>query len=326
MSAQEDYIIATIIQNFLGSPKNESGGESRVQWEYNCPSQKCRADHNKYNLSYNSKNHIFKCWKCKYSGFISRLVSDYGSKEDLRRLRLLLPDYKHTNFNIFRKPEIDHNLLTCSLPEGYMPLNSERKSRLYELARNYVINVRKISENQIDKLNIGYTENGPRKYRIIIPSYNSVGKINYYEARTYLEGVKPNYFGPESPNKEDIIFNEKFINWDLPVYLVEGVFDAIRIPNAIPMLGKTPSPLLINKLLKQNAKVIICLDSDALKDGIDIYKQLTSLGLDVYFVDLKGKKDISKIFEDDGQTAVVDVLKTARKLDASYEFVKLLNE
>lgn len=326
MANQEDYIIATVLQNFLGNPKYTTGGESRTQWEFNCPSPQCKKDVDKYNLSYHTKNHIFKCWKCHYSGFVYKLVDEYGSKEDLKRLKMLLPKYKTGSFNIFRKPEINYDLITCTLPEGYMPLNSERSSKLYEMARNYVVNVRKINESQIDRLNIGYTESGPRRYRIIIPSYNASGKLNYYEARTYLEGIKPNYFGPDAPDKEDIIFNEKFVNWDLTIYLTEGVFDAIRIPNAIPMLGKSPSPLLVSKLLKHKCKVIICLDADALKDGIDIYKQLTSLGLDVYFVDLKGKKDISKIYEDDGQQAVVDVLKTARKLDFTYEFLRLLNE
>jgi hypothetical protein len=56
------------------------------------------------------------------------------------------------------------------------------------------------------------------------------------------------------------------------------------------------------------------------------YDQLTSLGLDVYFIDLTSKKDISKLFEDDGQTAVTALLKTAKKLDITYRLTKILNE
>lgn len=339
----EDILVVNIIENFLGSPRNNKDAEKRTQWEFNCPSKTCRPDQNKFNLTYQSHRKIFNCWKCKYRGIIFGLVKDYGSKEDIKRLKLILPEYSNQPFNIFRKPIVDYNLITCDLPEGYMPLNKERPSTLYKLALDYVINERKISVSQIDKYKIGYTETGPRKFRIILPSFNSNNRINYFEARAYLKGSKMPYFKPDSPkttakgtlpaslscpgpDKEDIIFNEKFINWDLPVYLVEGVFDALRIPNSIPMLGKVPSELLLNKLIKNKCTVIVCLDSDAIKDGINIYKTLYSLGLNVFFIDLKGKKDISKIYEDHGQEGIDKLLKTVCKVDTIFEINKILNE
>lgn len=326
MDGQENYLIVNIIQNFLGNPRFTTGAETRVQWEFNCPSKTCRHDQSKFNLAYQSKEKIFKCWKCKYSGYIHRLVGDYGSPEDKKRLKLILPEYKSHTFNVFRKPEIDYDLVSCELPEGYMPLNQERKSKLYKLAYEYVTKERKITPAQIDKLKIGYTETGSRKFRIILPSRNALGKMNYYEARAYLKDSKRTYMKPDSPDKQDIIYNEYFINWDLPVYLVEGAFDAIRIPNAIPVLGKIPSPLLINKLLQNNCTVIVCLDADAFRDGVDIYKKLVSLGLNVFFVDLKGKKDISKVYEDGGQEKLNELLNSARKIDEMFELKKIINE
>jgi DNA primase len=207
-----------------------------------------------------------------------------------------------------------------------MPLNSERHSNLYKKALDYVMNTRKITQTQIDKFKIGYTETGPRKFRIILPSFNSFGRMNYFEARSYLDNPKIPYWKPDFPHAHDIIFNEHLINWDLPVYLVEGVFDALRIPNAIAMLGKKPAELLLNKLIKNNATVVVCLDADAFKDGLDIYKRLSSLGLNVFFIDLKGRKDISKIFEEDGQEKLNEVLRTACRVDAMFEINKLLNE
>lgn len=323
---QDDYLVVNIIENFLGSPKTNKDAEIRTQWEFNCPSKTCRQDHNKFNLTYKSSKKIFNCWKCKYRGIVFRLVRDYGSKDDLVRLKLVLPEYNMQSFNVFKKPEIDYDLVVCDLPAGYLPLNRERQSSLYKLAFNYLTKKRKVSTAQIDKYKIGYTEVGPRKYRIILPSFNYSGKINYFEARAYLDGSKMPYYKPDFPEKQDIIFNEKFINWDLPVYLVEGVFDSLRIQNSIPMLGKIPSELLLNKLLKNKSTVIICLDSDALKDGIDIYKMLYSLGLNVFFVDLKGKKDISKIYEDDGQEELNKLLRTTCRVDEMFEINKLLNE
>ena len=323
---QDDYLVVNIIENFLGPPKSNKDAETKTQWEFNCPSKICRPDYGKFNLTYQSNRKIFNCWKCKYRGIVSRLIRDYGSKDDIKRLKLVLPEYSKQSFNVFKKPEINYDFVSCELPLGYLPLNRERQSGLYKSALDYVLNERKISVAQIDKYKIGYTEIGPRKFRIIFPSFNVFGKINYFEARSYMKKSKMPYYKPDFPNKQDIIFNEKFINWDLPVYLVEGVFDALRIPNSIPMLGKVPSELLLNKLLKNNATVIICIDSDAFRDGIDIYKTLYSLGLNVFFIDLKGKKDISKIFEDGGQEEISKLLKTMCRVDTMFEINKLLNE
>lgn len=327
MSSQTDnLLVVNILKSFLGDPKNSKNAESKTQWEFNCPSPKCKKDNNKFNLAYKSDNYIFKCWKCGYSGFVYRLVEDYGNKDDYSRLELILPRRKAQNFNVFKKPEINYDLITCDLPEGYMPLSVERDSRLYKMALEYVTQIRKISVQQIDKYKIGYTESGPRKYRIILPSLNALGKINYYEARSYMLNPKIPYYKPDSPDVEDIIYNEYFINWDLPVYLVEGVFDSYRIPNAIPLLGKSMTPLILKKILQHNCKVIICLDNDAFSDSLDIYNKLNSLGIDVYFIDLKGKKDISKIFEDEGQTAIAELLKTATKMDTTFQISKILNQ
>jgi hypothetical protein len=59
---------------------------------------------------------------------------------------------------------------------------------------------------------------------------------------------------------------------------------------------------------------------------VEYYDQLMSLGLDVYFIDLTNKKDISKLFEDEGQLAVTALLKTAKRLDITYRLTKILNE
>ena len=90
------------------------------------------------------------------------------------------------------------------------------------------------------------------------------------------------------------------------------------------MLGKTPSWLLISELVKYNATVIICLDEDAFKDGYEIYENLNSLGLDVYFVDLKGLGDVSYQFEQNGQQAIVSLLKSRKKIDFIYQINRIL--
>ncbi len=314
------------MENFLGSPKGFRNNENKSQWEFNCPTKTCKHDQDKFNLAYNSTNFIFKCWKCKYSGFVGNLISEFGKESDQQRFKLLMPSYTNKNINIFRKPEINYDLITCELPDGYLPLNYTRDTALYKLAYEYATVVRKITPQQIDKYKIGYTESGSRKYRIILPSYNASHKINYYEARSYMQSPKMAYYKPKSPHVQDIIFNELYVNWDLPIYIVEGVFDSLRIPNSIPLLGKGISPLLISRLLKHNSKTILCLDKDAFKDSVQIYDKLLSLGLDVFFINLANQKDVSGLFEEFGKSAISSLLKTATKLDTTFRLTKILNE
>lgn len=329
----QKFIILSILKNFLGEPKSSSSIETRTQWEFNCPSHQCRNDVNKYNLAFNSQENIYKCWKCKDSGIIHKLVYKYGSVEDNKRLKLIMPTYTGNYINVFRQHTINHNLITCPLPDGFIPITSDVKTPMHKLAIDYMLKKRKVSFDQMLELKIGYTEIGAYRNRIIIPSFNDYGNINYFEARAFLDKAKLPYYKPDQkafpdkniPEKYDIIFNEKNINWDLPIYLVEGVFDMFRIPNSIPMLGKTPSWLLISRLIEHNATVVICLDEDAIKDSFEIYEQLSSLGLDVYFVDLKGLGDISHHYEQNGAQAITELLKKRKKIDFFYKFSRILN-
>ncbi len=330
MEGNNDYIIVQLLKSFLGNPKSEHDALNKKQWQFNCPGPTCRHDVDKFNLEYNSKKKAFKCWKCEpvYSGYVHKLVWDYGTKEDYRKLNVIFPKETSRSFkDKVKRVKTDHQLITCELPKGYMPLGKKRNTKLYELAWNYLVHDRKVNPSFIDKYQIGYTETGPRKFRIIIPSRNTLGRFNYYEARSYMKDPKIPYIKPsgDEVHKNDIIFNENFINWDLPIYIVEGVFDMFRIPNSIPILGKEISELLVEQLLKHNCTVILCLDDDAIKKTDETCKLLTSLGLNVFFIDLTDyKKDISKIYEDHGKEEVAKALMNMKRLDLETEIKKKL--
>jgi len=315
-----DEMLIFLVEDILGPHRPTK--KDNPQKYFHCKSPQCIHNHDKFHLAYNAEKRVFKCFKCENKGSIQRLVSYYGGKTHSEKLKLILP--YHIPQSYFDRPKVDFANVTCELPKEYLPLWKKRDSFKYRQALDYVINTRKITMEQIKEYNIGYTEEGNRKLRIIIPSYNSSGKVNYYEARAYWDKIKMNYIKPDNPNKDDVIFFENRVNWDLPVFLVEGVFDALRVPNAIPMLGKIPSYYLISKLLEHNSRVILCLDEDAIKEAYEIYEDFSSLGLDMYFIDMSGRKDISKIFEDNGKKAIVDLLKRIQKLNFEKFLEKLI--
>jgi DNA primase len=148
------------------------------------------------------------------------------------------------------------------------------------------------------KYNIGYCEEGRYGGRVIIPSYDANGDLNYFIARDINPDSKKKYDAPKC-NKNEIIGLEYFINWNVPVILCEGIFDAIAIKrNAVPLLGKTFSKALMLKLVQNNVKTVyVSLDKDALKDALKYAEELLNLGKDVYLIDMKDKDPSEMGFE-----------------------------
>ncbi len=320
----EQLAVFSVIKTFLGEPR-KNWNDEKLQMEFNCPTPNCKHDKNKYNLSINLNNNIFHCWKCGYSGMINKIIYAYGNDVAKEKIELILPKYNFKvknfsgqteNFN-FKEEKI------CELPTEYHALTDPKpNNHYYAMARAYLKD-RMVSEEMISKYKIGYTDSGNRKFRIIIPSYNNNGHCNYYEARSFMASIKPTYLKPDHPNKTEVIFNESNINFDLPVYLVEGVFDMFPIYNAIPLLGKNISHLLLNKLMKHQTKVILCLDEDAIEDTEKMYNLLSSVGLEVYFVDIPD--DIASYYKKFGKEKLIDLLKGYKKMDFRYYAEKKLS-
>ena len=90
---------------------------------------------------------------------------------------------------------------------------------------------------------------------------------------------------------KDTVCFEMFINWNEPIVLCEGVFDAISIRrNVIPLLGKFPSKTLVKRLVeKQVKKIYIALDEDARQDAIKLSKFLMDYGISTYLLNMKDK-------------------------------------
>jgi DNA primase len=97
----------------------------------------------------------------------------------------------------------------------------------------------------------------------------------------------------------DIIPFELFINWNLPIILCEGPFDAIAIKrNAIPLFGKNIQPALMKKIVTSKVqKIYIALDNDAIEKALEFCELLLNEGKEVYLVELKGKDPSEMGFE-----------------------------
>lgn len=308
-------------------------GESE-QLQTNCP--KCQQREglsypdNKYNLEINTEKRVFRCWKCespRFSGSLGRLIKIYGTPTDYD----LYKSYADTIID-YSEEDDKKDFGFVELPSEFISfLNFESNNSLHLEAYNYMVLDRKIEYDILVKFGIGFCTEGKYWGRIIIPSYDQFGDLNYFVARAY-KGQKPSYMNPKA-DKDIIIFNEGLVNWDSTIYIVEGVFEFLSLPvNSIPQLGKTLSSALFFKLKSKRPEIIIILDPDAYRESIQIYQKLSIIYGDdshkIRIVKLKGNYDLDEVRKKFGKDSLIKKLRTARQLEVDDYFVgkKFFNE
>ena len=90
-----------------------------------------------------------------------------------------------------------------------------------------------------------------------------------------------------------------FINWNSPLVLCEGPFDAIAIKrNAIPLLGKNIQTNLMKKIVSSKVeKLYIALDSDAMKSALKFCETFMNEGKEVHLIEMDDKDPSELGFE-----------------------------
>ena len=186
------------------------------------------------------------------------------------------------------KDEVQSKVIVL-LPNEYQPLWKPSKSLFYKHAINF-LKRRGITDTDIKKYKLGYCDDGIYSNRIIIPSYDENGLLNYFVGRSFM-GNNMKYKNPNV--SRDIVPFEWFIAWSYPIVLCEGVFDAISIrTNAIPMLSKKPPKSLLTKIFQKHVKTIyIALDDDAKKDAYCLSEFFKDFGIDTKVINLPKNKD-----------------------------------
>lgn len=276
--------VLSILQELFEGDYKAKRGEF---WVY-CP--KCH--HHKPKLVIDLNSGKYHCWVCSLGG-----KNIYGLLNYINADRIYYGRIKTamSNIGVYSSDNIKYtcNNSIITLPKEFKPISVKNNSLERRRALIYLKN-RGFNAIDIFRYNIGYADSGEYSDRIIIPSYNDIGKLNYFVTRSYYD-IQMKYKNPAAAKTELIIF-ELFINFNYPIVLTEGVFDAIAIKiNAIPLLGKYLSNRLLNKLYKHKPKVYICLDPDAKEQAVDIHTRLINEGLESYIVDLPNNTDPAEL-------------------------------
>lgn len=223
------------------------------------------------------------CWVCGLkSPNIFPVLSKYFSNSKEEFLLTFGQSTLTANTLLSSQEILDEVDQPISLPPNSKLLAIHQKE--YRYHTDYLLKRRGLTERELYYWKIMVSDHPDFKNRVIIPSFDSEGDLNYYTARKILDkgrGVK--YKNPEVDRKS-IIFNEMNIKWNNPLVLVEGPFDLLKvIPNATCLLGSelNENYLLFQRICENKTEVILSLDFDAKTKELKIAKLLSQYNIKV---------------------------------------------
>lgn len=315
------YDILTIC---LGESKQGGYTSGVSQYQWNCPScaeEKGGVD-GKYNLETSFIIGKFHCWACDTKGSLSYLIGKYGGSKLLKEYQDEIKAineskmYDLSSYMDTVNGMIQLNGKLLELPKTFtkIDISTLKNKKLKEYLEK-----RKITQDIIDKFNIGYTQWDGEDYsmrsRIVVPSYDENGVLNYWVSRDFTGYEKRTKYKNCDADKKEIVFQESTIDYNADIILVEGALDCIYAPNCISMLGKfllKDSELFRKLYSKANGNIFICLDADTTIDETKRIYSLLNIGRlrgKIRYIRLDDLKDFGEIYENKGKDGIIETIK-----------------
>ena len=276
-----------IVRDILGEYRQSSN-----EFLFHCPF----CGHHKKKMSVNFAINAYKCWVCDTRGKnIYRLVRKFGSYQQKQKWLELEGRLDLSEFDkMFMEMNDEEIEQVTDLPPEFVSLCNKHLPKSSRKALDYLFN-RGVTKQDILMWKIGYCPEGRYGGRIIVPSFNNSGNLNYFIARSYV-GHRMKYLNP--PISKNVVFNELFVDWDESIILVEGLFDAIVAgQNAIPILGSTlrEESKLFQGIVLNDSPVYLALDEDAKKKQDYIVKLFHKYDVSVKTIDTSNIDDVGSM-------------------------------
>ena len=249
----------------------------------------------RYRLFYNKARRLWHCHNCDTSGGDPISYVKFVLKcDDARAVQEIV---NATNLDSLldeeepqRKKGLDE-LTEEPMPDGFKPLvlPADHKSQPYW---DYLIG-RSISPTMVRTYGIGYCRVGSMKGRVVIP-IRLFGKDRGWIARSIYDLARRKYMNSTNVHTSRLLFNLDAVaaaGGDKAV-LVEGVFDALRIPDlAVATFGKKISGSQFSLLRRAGfRKLVFCYDGDATSDA-KRYSEMVPWYSDCYTASLPSEYD-----------------------------------
>ena len=256
----------------------------------------------KKKLSIRLDTDVCHCWVCGFkSRSLAPIIRKFYSRANLEEYHSRFKEKK-----ILASDEPIEEVLSVTLPSGFKLLSTslsaldpDFRSVLKYLKR------RDITHRDLWYYRLGTCTSGRFRRRVIIPSFDFEGKLNYYVARSIDNSETRRYINARVP-KVDIIFNELNIRWNQELTIVEGPFDLMKCnDNATCLLGSGLSieSRLFNKIIANQTPVLLGLDPDMKDKTQKIAKKLSEFNVPVRILNVGAKDDVGEMSRNEFEKA-----------------------
>lgn len=272
----------SFFRELLG-PERREGEESKFFCPNNCHLEKPK-------LAVNFEKNKYHCWKCGYGSNNLRNFIKFFFHGRLSEWDRLFPDsLVPKEEKLAQEGEDKPEWIFYDMGKWQKKLHScvNNTESLSLLARDYLFARKKISRMSLLMWDVRVSYDGKS---IFVPSYNNDGKVNLYVKKVFYDDGNVFTEVPQI-SKKNVIFNEFFIDWSRPLYIVENVFDAMRFDfgESVPILGSDirMDSKLVDTAIKYGTRICLFLDSDdtGIRKSYKIYDKLSKLGVNVTICD-----------------------------------------
>lgn len=275
------------LRSVLGSPTAEKDTPKGFEFVAFCPRHAARAGRQQGQLNVNVDTDQFHCWSCGWKGgnllpllrlgAPKNIIVEYAAELDSKRPKSHCTWIRVVSGSNYDEPKLPVEFKTLSLPDG---------SPYQRLATEYLKGPdRRLDDAAIIKMRLGYCEDGPYRFRIVVPSFDDRGDINFSVGRLYM-GAGERY--KHERLSKDVVFNDWTIDWTRPLDIVEGPFDystpLMAGINATCLLGSEMHHSLFKKIVDTGIDVYCALDGDAFDKQLDILLGFVEHGVLAHYV------------------------------------------
>ena len=262
-----------------------------------CVNPECgsRSDTSKLKLVIKLNNELYHCWVCGIKG---RSVLPLFQKYAPAHVGRAKDVFSKTNL---KAVQVDDTPQEVELPNGFLLLAKNLHSKDPDVRAIFrYLSSRGITEKELWRFKLGTSKSGNCRRRVIFPSLDIEGKINYWVARAIDEDRKPKYLNSRTAKKL-VVFNEADLNFKKQLTIVEGPFDLVRCnDNTTCILGSSlsKSHALFQECARNLTPILLALDADMQQKTQKIASLLYSAGCDVKILPLGSYSDVGEMTKD----------------------------
>lgn len=224
-------------------------------------------DTRKRKLAIRLADGLTHCWVCGWSARTPTMVALALKERELaRELEKCYGEFVHRKSN----DALDERCQSgVRLPSDFKLIGEilETNSLSYDERScvEYLVS-RGISSNVAWAFRLGVSEEFAHRRRIVFPSFDARGHLNYVTSRAIDDRAWPKYLN-DAAERSSLIFNEIDVDWTVELTIVEGPFDLLSCHglNAVAALGSwlDERHSLFEKIVMNQTPIVLAFDPDA---------------------------------------------------------------